>query len=133
MLAYVLAAREDVLVGAQIVYRRIVGAELTVKCLFNFVGNTKVFCKEPCDVASALGWLPGKGIVGGPFSFQFTEGQTGSEVSVTFRRLTKADSALYHCGLIGQLGQSMQQFKVIVVDGELRQETKLNIQIAKCL
>lgn len=119
MLADVLAAREDVLLGAQIVYSRIEGAELTIKCLFNFVGNTKVFCKEPCEVANALVWLLGTAAVGGPFSFQFTGSQTGSEVSVTFRRLTKADSALYRCGLIGPLKDSTQ-VKVIVVDGELR-------------
>lgn len=120
MLADVLAAREDVLVGAQIVYSRIEGAELTVTCLFNFVGNAKVFCKEPCGVTNALIWQLGTGTVGGPFSFQFTRSQTRREVSVTFRQLTKADSALYRCVLIGQSGGSLQQVTVIVVDGELR-------------
>lgn len=119
MLADVLTAREDVLVGAQIVYSRIEGAELTVRCLFNFVGNTKFFCKEPC-VTNILGWRLGTAAVGGPFSFQVTGSQTGREVSVTFRRLTKADSALYRCVLIGQSVWSMQQVTVIVVDGELR-------------
>lgn len=118
MLADVLAAREDVLVGAQIYYTRTEGAELTVRCLFNFEGNTKFFCKEPC-VTNVLGWRLGRA-VGGPFSFQVTGSQTGREVSVTFRRLTKADSALYRCVLVGQSVWSMQQVTVIVVDGELR-------------
>lgn len=120
MFADVLAAREDVLVGAQIHYNQIEGAELTVTCLFNFVEIAKVFCKEPCGKANILFWQLGKAAVGGPFSFQFTEGQTGSEVSVTFRRLTKADSGLYRCVLFGQSVWSLQQVTVIVVDGELR-------------
>lgn len=95
------------------IYNRIEGEELTVRCLFNYEGISKIFCKEPCDVANSLFWFPGR-TLGGPFSFQFTRGQTNREVSVTFRRLTKADSALYSCGLIGSFVRSNQQITVVV-------------------
>lgn len=52
----------------------------------------------------------------GTFSFGFTGSQTGRAVSVTFRRLTKADSGVYRCGLYGR--DSYQHIEVIVVDGE---------------
>lgn len=117
LLADVFSAPNNLLVGAQIVYRRMEGEELTIKCLFNFEGIAKVFCKDPCDVANSLFWLPIQGTTGGPVNFQFTGSQTRSEVSVTFRRLTKADSALYTCGLIGQFQRSQKQVAV-VVNGE---------------
>lgn len=126
LLTNVSAAPEDVLVGAQIVYSQTEGAQLTVRCLFDFPGNAKAFCREPCDVARTLFWRPGEGAVGGPFSFHVTEGQTSGEVSVTFERLTKADSALYRCALTGPLGPSVQGVEVIVVNGEFRLFTVYN-------
>lgn len=117
LLADVFAAPKNISVGAQMVISRNEGEELTVRCLFNFVGISKVFCKEPCNEDNTLLWLPGTGTIGGPLSFQFTESQTNNKVSVTFRRLTKADSALYFCGLIGVYTRSTQQVR-IVVNGE---------------
>lgn len=117
LLADIFAAPKNILVGAQVIYRRNEGEELTVRCRFNFAGIGKIFCKEPCDVADSLFWLPDRGTVGGPFSFRFTGSQTNSEVSVTFRRLNKADNALYVCGLVGQFTKSTQQV-IVVVNGE---------------
>lgn len=115
-LSDVFAAPKNVLVGAQVLYIRNEGEELTVKCHFNFVGIGKVFCKEPCDAANSLSWVLGTGTLGGPLNFQFTGSQTNSEVSVTFRRLSRADSGLYTCGLVGALVQSKQVR--VVVHGE---------------
>ncbi|CAB1440936.1 unnamed protein product [Pleuronectes platessa] len=78
------------------------GGSVTVRCLFNFSGWKKLFCRKSCEDGDVLIETEDVSAQRDRYSIEYKEGtfpEYSTFVHVTIKELKKSDSGKYTCGL----------------------------------